>query len=198
MRVSLPFFSTLFPNVSSVRLRVCVVLFTQGINEKQSLANATDAESTLIQGKINAASIRGLEQYAKQANLPAVKPLLDSLKQTLNQQSSSAKNVDLLIVADDAVRALKGGRAISCKSGKDRTAMAMTFEQARWAKLSSSDGAANLFREFGVRIRIAEKNIGKAVYSFNKLQRSFLPEDYRPPVSTIQDMMASWTKSDAS
>ena len=76
--------------------------------------------------------------------------------------------------------------------------MAITLEEARWARLNaSSSGAANLFREFGVRIRIAEKNIGKAVYSFNKLQRSFLPEEYRPPVSVIQDLYMSFAKSDS-
>jgi hypothetical protein len=66
----------------------------------------------------------------------------------------------------------------------------------RLAGLASAD--ANLFREFGVRILIAEKNIGKAVYSFNKVQRSFLPEEYRPPLSTIQDLVMSWQKSDRS
>jgi len=199
LRVAIPGIGSIMPverALGNVRMRVLVVLFTQGINEKQSLANATDAESTLVQGRINAASLAMLERYAKDTGASAQAwAVLHNLKVAVAQTQSN-KNVEVLLLADDAVRALRGGRAISCKSGKDRTAMAITLEQSRWAGLAPSDGAANLFREFGVRLRIAEKNIGKALYSFNKLQRSFLPDEYRPPVSTIQDLISSWSKSD--
>ncbi|KAJ0393626.1 hypothetical protein P43SY_004256 [Pythium insidiosum] len=57
--------------------------------------------------------------------------------------------------------------------------------------------AANTMREFGVRIEIAKKNVGRYKYSFNSLQRKLLPEIYRPPVSTIQDMVTSVTARDS-
>ncbi|KAF0744998.1 hypothetical protein Ae201684_000581 [Aphanomyces euteiches] len=57
--------------------------------------------------------------------------------------------------------------------------------------------AANLMREFGIRIKIAKKNVGRFKYSFNALQRKMLPDIYRPPVSTIQDMVTSVTARDS-
>lgn len=84
-----------------------------------------------------------------------------------------------------------------CKSGKDRTGMAITLEQSR--QLGERYGCgisqsrvlrdANLMRLHGVRILIAEKNIGRKVYSINKLQVQFLPVLYRPPVQVCEDIM---------
>jgi hypothetical protein len=41
-----------------------------------------------------------------------------------------------------------------------------------------------LFREHGVRLTVAKKNIGKAMYSFNGFQRMMLPMAYTPPAHT--------------
>ena len=101
-----------------------------------------------------------------------------------------------------------GGRQIMCKSGKDRTAMAITLEQSILAKKlldidSNKDKdesiieLANLLREFGVRIQIAEKNIGRKMYSFNIIQRMSLPKEFRPPLSVIQDLSTSYTHQDS-
>jgi hypothetical protein len=54
-----------------------------------------------------------------------------------------------------------------------------------------------MMREFGVRIHIAKKNVGRFKYSFNSLQRKLLPEIYRPPMSTVQDMVTSVTARDS-
>jgi hypothetical protein len=44
-------------------------------------------------------------------------------------------------------------------------------------------------RIHGVRIMIAEKNIGRRVYSINQLQAQFLPAVYRPPKEVLEDLM---------
>jgi hypothetical protein len=46
-----------------------------------------------------------------------------------------------------------------------------------------------MFLVFGSRIAIAEKNIGRRVYSINKLQCQFLPAAYRPPFQVCEDML---------
>lgn len=44
-------------------------------------------------------------------------------------------------------------------------------------------------RIHGVRIMIAEKNIGRRVYSINQLQAQFLPVVYRPPKEVLEDLL---------
>lgn len=58
-----------------------------------------------------------------------VADLLCSMEDSL--RSNAAKNVKILHLAEDICRALGGVRLTSCKSAKDRTAMAVTLEQAR-------------------------------------------------------------------
>ena len=66
---------------------------------------------------------------------------------------------------------------------------------ARWlaARRSGADEllAANLFREHGVRLALAEKNVQRALYSFNAVQRLALPAAYQPPTTVILDMKRS-------
>ena len=92
---------------------------------------------------------------------------------------------------------LYGARVTFCKSGKDRTGMAITLEQSRQLgdrfRLGDGDARllrdANLFRVHGTRLGVAEKNIGKRVFSFNRLQVQFLPLLYRPPLAVCEQMM---------
>ena len=46
-----------------------------------------------------------------------------------------------------------------------------------------------IHRVHGVRIMVAEKNIGRRVYSINQLQAQFLPLVYRPPKEVLEDLM---------
>ncbi|CAN0476038.1 unnamed protein product, partial [Ectocarpus sp. 8 AP-2014] len=56
---------------------------------------------------------------------------------------------------------------------------------------------ANVLRAHGARLLVAEKNIGRPLYSFNALQRQFIPELYQPPPQTIQDVITSALNRDS-
>ncbi|CAK4577357.1 unnamed protein product [Aphanomyces euteiches] len=205
-------------------ISVTPVLFTQGINEMQSLANMVGSSGVELQSTINNASFKSLQLYHSKYLKMNVEPdstaahlLLDPLMAVVQSENAASKNTRILLEASDVVRRLNGGRVTYCKSGKDRTAMSVTLEQARllFKRVSgvnplhllgateqlniSADelNAANLMREFGIRIKIAKKNVGRFKYSFNALQRKMLPDIYRPPVSTIQDMVTSVTARDS-
>ena len=75
--------------------------------------------------------------------------------------------------------------------------MGVTWEQARLlherhglfrgdaAKLKQVQShVRSVMRSHGVRIANAEKNTGKAKYCFNRLQRSFFPEELQNPQGT--------------
>lgn len=86
-----------------------------------------------------------------------------------------------------------------CKSGKDRTAMQVTFKQAQFLQRFTdkkdgnssmieggqfaSDVFANstLMRIHGTRVPICEKNAGESKYAFNPLQAKFMPDALKPP-----------------
>lgn len=212
-------------------ITITSVLFTQGINEMQSLANMVGHAGVSMQSKINSSSFRALVGYYNRFTTCGVglhaetsvgshpDEILRNLRQSVEGENSASKNTCILFHAEDAVRSMNGGRVTFCKSGKDRTAMSATLEQARLLVLrkrqvlqeieTGSGGgadsgpleevkeAANIMREFGVRIEIARKNVGRTKYSFNSIQRKLLPEIYRPPMCTIQDMVTSVTARDS-
>ncbi|CAI5746131.1 unnamed protein product [Peronospora destructor] len=210
-------------------IRVTAVLFTQGINEMQSLANMVGHSGVSIQHKINSTSFCTISEYYNRLTemcgigMSEVSvgshpdEILRNLRVSVESENSASKNTCILLHAADAVRSLNGGRVTYCKSGKDRTAMSTTLEQARllvqrkrhvlqeiesgsateYGPLEEVKEVANLMREFGTRIHIAKKNVGRFKYSFNSLQRKLLPEIYRPPMSTIQDMVTSVTARDS-
>lgn len=67
----------------------------------------------------------------------------------------------------------------------------------RAAERSGALADANVLREHGCRLLVAEKNIGRPLYSFNALQRQFIPELYQPPPATIQDVITSALNRDS-
>ncbi|KAL3665312.1 hypothetical protein V7S43_009940 [Phytophthora oleae] len=214
---------------SGALISVTAVLFTQGINEMQSLANMVGHSGVSIQRKINSTSFRTISEYYNRftevcgIGMSEISvgshpdEILRNLRVTVESENSASKNTCILLHAADAVRSLNGGRVTYCKSGKDRTAMSTTLEQARllvqrkrhvlqeieagsateYGPLEEVKDVANTMREFGVRIDIAKKNVGRFKYSFNSLQRKLLPEIYRPPMATIQDMVTSVTARDS-
>ncbi|TDH73976.1 hypothetical protein CCR75_008930 [Bremia lactucae] len=210
-------------------ISVTSVLFTQGINEMQSLANMVGHSGVSIQRKINSTSFRTISEYYNRftercgIGMSEISvgshpdEILRNLRLSVESENSASKNTCILLHAADAVRSLNGGRITYCKSGKDRTAMSTTLEQARllvqrkrhvlqeiesgsateYGPLEEVKDVANIMREFGVRIHVAKKNVGRFKYSFNSLQRKLFPEIYRPPISTIQDMVTSVTARDS-
>ena len=140
------------------------------------------------------------------ANTCAV--LLASLESLINLEASldRLKTVDILMKSCFAARLLKGARTTSCKSAKDRTSMFYTLELVRLAEerglfgetaggrsgVGSGAGAVTkqsvleLLRGVnGVRLQNCNHNIGKAVFSFNKVQVAALPSELKPPLWTI-------------
>jgi hypothetical protein len=237
-------------------IRIVPVLFTQGINEVQSVANLKSrlkSPTRDVQRDLNMSSTNRVKHYShrvsvmlanRRANaldpgsqlkvdryLSSITYAVNALEKVVASQQKHLKDTDVLTNAEEALRALNGGLVTFCKSGKDRTAMAVTLAQARLllactdthtdrplAPRRTSDGGgeaqqfavrtqaqdsarllevAGVFREFGCRMVVAEKNIGRPQYSFNALQRKLLPLLYRPPVSTIQDMITSVVARDS-
>jgi hypothetical protein len=106
-------------------------------------------------------------------------------------------NHEILLEAAALVYQLGGGAAVFCKSGKDRTAMHVTYKQAHFAntfrsRYPSADvfcdttmADATLIRVYGTRLPICEKNVGQALYAFNSLQVKFMPDALKPPMNTL-------------
>ncbi|ETW09439.1 hypothetical protein H310_00040 [Aphanomyces invadans] len=122
-----------------------------------------------------------------------------------NKALNTSTNTLMLLEAADIVRKLNGMRVTCCPTGVDHTALSATLEQARllYSKRSANSNAstedqevikpiANIMREYGVRIAIAMKNTGRFEYAFNSIQRKLLPDVYRPPTSTIQEMTSAF------
>lgn len=127
----------------------------------------------------------------------SVHPLLVDLFRSMNNARSSSKNVEMIREVERASHHLRACKFTFCKSGKDRTGMVVSFEEARYlcdtySLGKTEDGMidmANLIRIYGTRILVAEKNIGKKVFSINKLQAQFLPNIYRPPSQCCEDLL---------
>jgi hypothetical protein len=137
-----------------------------------------------------------METYDDLKNVE-VHPLLFSLCESIKNADATAKNVDMLVKVEEACLLLNGCRVTFCKSGKDRTGMAVSLDQSRQLgerfgcgeSLDRTIRDVQLMRLHGTRIGICEKNIGRPVYSINKLQVQFLPLQYRPPASVCESIL---------
>ncbi|CAH0490743.1 unnamed protein product [Peronospora farinosa] len=189
-------------------IRVVPVIFSQGLNEMQTVANTVGIDS--LQKEINAENVVELEAYVNNfANWVSKKQLRDktstpiydikeldliqtslaALKSNI-QLSGRSKRMAILSLSSSIARSVGGGRVTMCKSAKDRTSMSITLEEAnllvRSHGLLADDVEAftNLLRTYGVRRENARKNIGKAQYCFSALQNYMLPQDYQCPPGT--------------
>jgi inositol polyphosphate-4-phosphatase len=192
--------------VSKRFVRVVPVMFTIGINEQATLAERFGDVS--LQETLNQDNYHRLHAYFEKYN-EFVK-LSESTDAPSSPSSSSAslnlenqmrhlhmsvlakrnKNVDVLHQAAEICRALHGVRFTSCKSAKDRTAMAVTLEQVQLLSRENDLGAdvffhaLGSFRSEGVRRENTVKNSGVRKYAFNSIQLLSLPKLYRPPNGT--------------
>ncbi|CAH0479028.1 unnamed protein product [Peronospora belbahrii] len=189
-------------------IQVVPVIFSQGMNEMQTVANTVGKDS--LQKEINAENVVELEAYVnrfanwvskKQLRDQTLTPIYDAeeldrtqtsltaLKSNI-QLSGRSKRMAILSLSSSIARSVGGGRVTMCKSAKDRTSMSITLEEAnllaRSHGLLANDVEAftNLLRTYGVRRENARKNIGKAQYCFSALQNYMLPQDYQCPPGT--------------
>ncbi|TDH68448.1 hypothetical protein CCR75_005832 [Bremia lactucae] len=188
-------------------IRVVPVIFTQGINEMQTLANNASTRKTTLQDIINRNSflvlMRYIDKYRQLATerpdavlmpISTIGPLLESLEERIaaasKRQVVKSKHPKIIQESSHLCRLLGAGRVTACKSAKDRTSMSVTLEQVRL--LSSNHGLPEEFvvrtvstmRSNGVRLENVLKNTGKRQYAFNSLQRSLLPDEYKCPEGT--------------
>lgn len=140
-------------------VKVCPVLFSQGINEKQTLANNTGSSVTRLQDVINENSLRSLRSYCDrycnyQATLQTryytgasnpragvardvpsreeVTRILSKLDKLISlSRQTRKKRPEILQLSSDLCRRVSAGRVTVCKSAKDRTGMSVTLEQGR-------------------------------------------------------------------
>ena len=94
----------------------------------------------------------------------------------------------VLLGAAELAHELAGVHGVCCKSGKDRTAMAITLTHARHLcrKLGVVAGrkVCRTLRTHGVRRTNVRANTDQDKYAFNHLQVQCLPQCYRPPQGT--------------
>jgi hypothetical protein len=135
-----------------------------------------------------------------------VHPLVLHLEQVIRYTDKTAKNINLLMEVERVCHVVTGSRVTFCKSGKDRTGMVITLEQSRifGERFDCGDDQdrmvhdAHTMRLHGPRLDICRKNIGKPVYSINKLQAQFLPSVLRPPPTAMEKMIKGFKGSDNS
>ena len=208
-----------FDRYSGDAIGITPVLFTQGVNEHQTAANYSMGliGNIQLQREINLEGIQQLTAYFRSydafvaSNPPGsngghgscskrtvapwytteeLRQQLHALTSSIQEAKKSVKNVEILLLAQVICRGLNAGRITMCKSGKDRTAMSVTLEQARLLLARHSvipeaqEVLTDTFRSEGVRRDCVMKNVGSTFYAFNRLQRALLPKVLQSPEST--------------
>ncbi|XP_022917406.2 inositol polyphosphate-4-phosphatase type I A isoform X1 [Onthophagus taurus] len=201
-------FYRLIPSRQVVSFHVTPVFFNIGINEMATIAEGIGA--TRSQERSNIDNFERLNEYYlryRKLNMPencgfnssnggrvnssTQKPLgeiLDHLKTSVHLGKS--KNVEILHLAGQICRQMKGLRFTSCKSAKDRTGMSVTLEACQILAdeyhLAEHEfqKALDCMRSEGCRRENTMKNTGVRKYAFNSLQILALPKLYRPPAGT--------------
>ncbi|KAG7171447.1 Inositol polyphosphate-4-phosphatase type I A-like [Homarus americanus] len=182
---------------------VTPVLFNIGINEEATLAEKMSKDGP--QSRNNQDSFERLSQYYhrfKKLPLPQENsrrvpsmgsdvPLVDLIdKLGVEVMSQRSKNPNVLYLAAQCCRAMAGLRFTSCKSGKDRTGMSATLEQANILAAeydlaeTEFQRALNCMRSEGTRLENCQKNIGSRKYAFSAIHLAMFPQQYRPPSGT--------------
>lgn len=208
LTVSLPIPDALYsliPTKQTISFHVTPVFFNIGINEMATIAESIGA--TRPQERSNVDNFDRLNEYYlryRKLNIPEgslnggrigsisqmrnLGDLLEDLRNSVH--SGKAKNVEVLHLAEQICRQMKGIRFTSCKSAKDRTAMSVTLEQCQILQdeyhLAEHEfqKALDCMRSEGCRRENTQKNTNIRKYAFNSLQLLALPKLYRPPAGT--------------
>ncbi|XP_044014842.1 inositol polyphosphate-4-phosphatase type I A isoform X2 [Aphidius gifuensis] len=190
----------------TLSFNVTPVFFNIGINEYATLAESL--RITKPQEKSNMDNFDRLNEYylrykklnlSTETNVTRISGGRSHVNQSLGDliiklkscvQEKISKNTDILQISSQICYKMKGLRLTSCKSGKDRTGMAITLEQvnilATEYHLSENEytKALDCMRSEGCRRENTCKNIGVRKYAFNRLQILTFPKLYRPPTGT--------------
>ncbi|XP_040071396.1 inositol polyphosphate-4-phosphatase type I A [Ixodes scapularis] len=197
-------------NSSRVQFGVTPVFFNVGINEQATLAEKFGDQS--FQERINHDGVAALRDYYRRLQkfpLPkseapgarGIQPRDVPLPELIEQiqcrvKSRKSKDVEILHLAMEACRRLRGLRFTSCKSAKDRTAMSVTLEQGQilvqdfGLDPKELPRAVACMRSEGTRRQNTFKNVGVRKYAFNSLQLMALPRQYRPPPGTFGNVQS--------
>jgi len=173
------------PSICIAKTKVLALLFTQGVNEIQTMANLLG--ETKLQETINEESLRKLTEWSLPIADEYLRSLVERLRYHIELSASGApslpasapkfnpfsfrrhKHIEILEVAAIIAEYLNSItpvlRLVSCKSGKDRTAMSSTLSirNTIFGKGFSSEGddlREAMRGERGVRLQNVERNLG--------------------------------------
>ena len=191
-------------NISSIPIKLCGIVFTQGVNERQTLATYSGFQETKIQPRINLNSFKRFSEYHSKfkicqlsktsvpIHLQSLMEYSEELKNKLGGTLSDVKNeknVNVIIYASELTKLMGGLVTFMCKSGKDRTGQGVTLDQARELvkkhSVTEVQHMLDSFRSIGVRRQNVWANTGQFQFAFTNFQASFLPACLRPPPDTL-------------
>lgn len=190
--------SKLGPNLAQGNFfRVNTTFWNLGINHEATMAQSMN--SVALEEQVNLYACKETQKYVEKFRelfaedisfpLQQVKDQYDDLESSVSE-CPSRKNMAIYTKVMTLMDTLNAIRIIGCKSGKDRTSMAVTLEEGRFIKEHcsvSGDQLAKIvetLRKNGVRLENCRRNIGKNLYSFSPFQMHFLPKEFRPPAGT--------------
>ncbi|KAI1729322.1 type I inositol 3,4-bisphosphate 4-phosphatase [Ditylenchus destructor] len=202
LKVSIPLQSSLMEKLpmkyaAGEWFRVTVSFWNIGINHEATLAASIGDIS--LEETINRTGLARIESYALAVptnDSSVITELLAELQKVV-AICPSRKNTTIFPRVMALSNALGGMNVISCKSGKDRTAMAVTLEEGRilnqtcGVSQQQTTEVIECLRRDGVRRENCRKNVGKAAYHFSPFQMHFLPTEFRPPSGTYTQMIPS-------
>ncbi|VDM59866.1 unnamed protein product [Angiostrongylus costaricensis] len=174
---------------------VHVAYFNIGVNHEATLGQSFGG--TALETAINQEGAERVLSYSNRFSVD--QNAREAVMELVNVVASepSRKNLAIFEWAMTACELLRGQAVICCKSGKDRTGMAVTIEQGRVFRETCGLNAVQLqeviasLRRDGARRENCRKNVGKAVYSFSPFQMHFLPKTFRPPNGTYAQGVSS-------
>jgi inositol polyphosphate-4-phosphatase len=118
-----------------------------------------------------------------------------ALKEAIGKGKKPEKHVDILYKSSILCRELGGTIALLCKSGKDRTSMAVTLDSTRdlveRMGVVRGEDLLRVKRTVGVRRMNVYANTGQSNYAFNGFQVNHFPKCYQAPSKTYAGNVAS-------
>ena len=193
-------------SLKNARITIDCAMFSQGINEWQTVANLSGDRTLQVDcnrrnysnlakhvdrlSNVAKALASSDEKASVDVEIDGWKTLLKEISTAVSESSNAAgKHVHVLLKTSDLARALSGGHTICCKSGKDRTGVAVTLEETRALaarfRVVDEVHVCKVLRRHGVRRRNLLRNTNQDKYAFNAVQVKSLPRCYRPPAGTF-------------